>query len=140
MSAPKEYGTSLTLAEAKVMLEAAEREAAAHGWPMVIAIVNTGGHLIALHTMDNAQLGSVEIARRKAETSLLFKRPTKAFEDVIAKGGAGLKVLSMPNVTALEGGMPIERAGKVIGAIGVSGMQSSDDAVVACAAIAALPA
>ena len=138
MSAPMEYGVSLTLVEAKVIIEAAEKEAVKNSWPMVIAIVDTGGHLIALHKMDNAQLGSVEIARLKAETSLKFKRPTKAFEDGIAAGGAWLKILSMPGVAALEGGLPIERGGKIIGAIGVSGMASADDAVVARAGIAAL--
>lgn len=138
MPAPLEYGHSLTLSEAKLMLEAAEKEAAKNNWPMVIAIVDTGAHLIALHKMDNAQLGSVEIARLKAETSLKFKRPTQAFEAAVAGGGMGTKVLSMPGVAALEGGLPIERHGKIIGAIGVSGMQSSDDAVVARAAIAAL--
>lgn len=138
MSAPKEYGVSLTLAEAKTMLEAAEKEAARNSWPMVIAIVDTGAHLVALHKMDNAQLGSVEVARLKAETALKFKRPTLAFEETVAKGGAGLKVLAMPGVTPLEGGLPIERGGKIIGAIGVSGMASPDDAVVARAGIAAL--
>lgn len=138
MAPPLEYGQSITLADAKRMLEAAEREAQSHHWPMVIAIVDTGGHLIALHKMDHAQLGSVEIARLKAETSLKFKRPTLAFEETVAKGGAGLKVLAMPNVTPLEGGLPIERGGKIVGAIGVSGMASPDDALVARAAIAAL--
>jgi glc operon protein GlcG len=138
MATPLEYGVSLTLSEAKIMMEAAEREAAKNNWPMVIAIVDAGGHLIALYKMDNAQLGSIEIARLKAETSLKFKRPTQAFEAAVAGGGVGLKVLSMPNVMALEGGLPVERGGKIIGAIGVSGMQSSDDAVVARAGIAAL--
>ena len=138
MPAPLEYGHSISLCEAKMMLEAAEKEAVKHSWPMVIAIVDTGGHLIALHKMDNAQLGSIEIARLKAETSLKFKRPTQAFEAAVAGGGMGTKVLSMPHVMALEGGLPIERCGKIVGAIGVSGMQSFDDAVVARAAIAAL--
>ncbi len=138
MAAPLEYGQSLTLAEAKIVMEAAEREAAANQWPMAIAIVDTGARLLMFHKMDNTQLGSIEISQRKAETSLNFKRPTLAFEETVAKGGAGLKILSMPNVVALEGGLPIIRDGKIIGAIGVSGMQSTDDAVVARAGIAAL--
>lgn len=138
MTAPMEYGVSLTLAEAKAVMEAAEREAVKNSWPMVIAIVDASAQLVALHKMDNAQLGSIEVARLKAETSLKFKRPTKAIEDGIAAGGVWLKLLSLPNVMALEGGLPIERGGKIVGAIGVSGMASADDAVVARAGLAAL--
>ncbi len=133
---PPEYGTAITFEQAKKVMEAAEKEATRNGWPMVIAIVETGGHLVMLHKMDQAQLGSVTIARLKAETALHFRRPTKMFEDAIAAGG--MRTLSMPNVLALEGGLPILRDGKVIGAIGVSGMQSSQDAEVARAGLAAL--
>ena len=135
---PPQYGTAMTLEQAKKVMEAAEKEAAKNGWPMVIAIVETGGHLVMLHKMDQAQLGSVTIARLKAETALHFRRPTKLFEDSIAGGGAALRTLAMPNVLPLEGGVPIIKEGKVIGAIGVSGMQSSQDAEVARAGIAAL--
>lgn len=138
MASPLEYGVSLTLKEAKIVVEAAEKEAASHGWPMVIAIVDAAGHLLLQHRMDNAQYGSIEISRLKAETALKFRRPTKVFEDAIAGGGANLKFITMPNVLALEGGLPIERGGKIVGAIGVSGMASADDAVAARAGIAAL--
>jgi glc operon protein GlcG len=138
MSAPLEYGVSLTLAEAKTIMEAAEREAAKNNWPMVISIVDAGANLIMQHKMDHTQLGSITIARLKAETAVNFKRPTLAFEETLAKGGAALKILGMPNVTPLEGGLPVIRDGKVIGAVGVSGMASPDDAQVARAGIAAL--
>jgi uncharacterized protein GlcG (DUF336 family) len=112
-------------------MEAAQREAEVHHWPMVIAIVDSGGHLVMLHKLDQAQYGSVAIAQLKAETALNFRRPTKAFEEAVAAGGIGMKVLSMTNVLALEGGLPIIAASKIVGAIGVSGMQSHQDAQVA---------
>jgi uncharacterized protein GlcG (DUF336 family) len=135
---PPEYGAAITLAQAKKVVEAAEKEALSRGWPMVIAIVETGGHLVVLHKMDQAQLASVTIARLKAETALNFRRPTKVFEDIIAGGGVGLRTLSAPGVIAMEGGLPIMQGGKVIGGIGVSGMQSSQDAEIARAGLAGL--
>jgi uncharacterized protein GlcG (DUF336 family) len=119
-------------------MAAAEAECDAHGWPMVIAIVDSGGNLVMLHALDQAQHGSLEIAQRKAATAVNFRRPSKAFEDIVAGGGSGLRILSMPNVTALEGGVPILVDGQVIGAIGVSGMRSDQDAQVAYAGIKAI--
>ena len=84
MTTPLQYGAPITLEAAKRVAAAAEAEANANDWPMVIAIVDTGGHLILLHRIDHAQNGSVDIARRKAETAVNFKRPTKVFEDAIA--------------------------------------------------------
>jgi uncharacterized protein GlcG (DUF336 family) len=88
--------------------------------------------------MDNTQIGSIEVAIGKAQTANNFKRPSKAFEDVVAGGGAGLRILSLPGVVPLEGGEPILLQGKIIGGIGVSGMQSSQDAQVAKAGLNAL--
>jgi glc operon protein GlcG len=138
MTTPPQYGASITLEAAKRVAAAAEAEANANDWPMVIAIVDTGGHLILLHRIDHAQNGSVDIARRKAETAVNFKRPTKVFEDAIAQGGMHLRMLAMGNLLPLEGGLPILEDGKVVGAIGVSGMQSTQDAQVARAGLAAL--
>lgn len=135
---PPNYGPAITLDAAKKVMAAAEAEAARMSWPMVIAIVDSTGHLVMLHRMENAQYGSVKVAQRKAETALDFRRPTKAFEDAIAGGGAGMRIVTMPDVLALEGGMPIMADGKVIGAIGVSGMRSDQDAQVGRAGIAAL--
>jgi uncharacterized protein GlcG (DUF336 family) len=135
---PPEYGPPITLALAKKVMAAAEQEASRNRWPLAIAIVDSGGHLVMLHRIDQTQHGSVTIARLKAETALNFRRPTKVFEDGVAAGGQGLRTLSMPNVLALEGGLPIFADGKVIGAIGVSGMHSPQDAQVARAGVDAL--
>lgn len=138
MTTPPQYGVSITLADAKRVMAAAEAEAHENGWPMVIAVVDVGGHLIMLHRIDHAQNGSVAIARQKAETAVNFKRPTKVFEDAVTQGGQHLRILAMSNVTPLEGGLPLMKDGKVVGAIGVSGMQSTQDAQVAQAGAAVL--
>jgi glc operon protein GlcG len=135
---PLPYGPSITLDEARRVMEAAEAEARANHWPMVIAIVDTAGLLVMFHRMDNTQTGSVEIGPAKARTAALFKRPTRAFEEAIANGGIGLRMLSMTHVMPLEGGLPIMRDGAIIGGIGVSGMTSPQDAQVARAGLAAL--
>jgi glc operon protein GlcG len=135
---PPPYGPPIPLATAKIVMEAAEAEAVRNRWPMVIAIVDSTGHLVALHRLDQAQYGSVHVALAKAETALNFRRPTKAFEESLAAGGLGLRVLGVPNVTPLEGGVPLLRDGEIVGAIGVSGMQSSHDAQVAQAGVEAL--
>ncbi len=137
---PVDYGSPLGLAAAKRVMAAAEAMAVANSWPMVIAIVDSSRDLVLLHKLDNAQHGSVTIARLKAETALDFKRPTKFFEDAVAGGGLGLRVLSMPNVCALEGGIPLLDGGRIVGAIGVSGMRSTQDAEVAEAGARALAA
>ena len=135
---PLPYGNPITLDRAKIAMQAAEAEAQRNQWPMVIAIVDSTGHLLMLHRFDQAQFGSVQVAQRKAETALNFRRPTKVFEDAIAAGGVGVRIVSMDNVIALEGGLPMIIDGKVIGAIGVSGMQSNQDAQVAQAGLNAL--
>lgn len=120
---------SLTLDGAKKAAAAAEAEALKNGWNVVIAIVDDGGNLLFLQRLDGTQASSSETASRKARTAALFKRPTKALEDAVAGGRVAL--LSLPNVTPLEGGLPLVYKGEVIGAIGVSGAQSSQDAQVA---------
>lgn len=132
-----EYGSPISLDLASKIMAGAEAEAASNSWPMVIAIVDTSGRLKLLHRMDHAQLGSVDVAQRKATTALEFKRSTKVFEDLLAGGGAGLKMLSVAGVCALEGGLPIVKNNQVIGGIGVSGMRSDQDAQVAVAGLAA---
>lgn len=136
--APPPYGEAITLAQAKKVMAAAEAEAIKNKWPVVIAIVDDGGHLVMLQRLENTQLGSIDIALGKAKTSALFRRPTKAFQDGIEKGGINLRILAIPNATPLEGGIPIIHEGKVIGAIGVSGVQSFEDAQIGQAGIDAL--
>ncbi len=127
------YGPPISLELAKQVVAAAEAEALANSWPMVIAVVDSSGHLVILHRLDHAQLGSISIAQFKAETAVNFKRPTKVFEEALAAGGLGLRLLSANNLCPLEGGLPLLKNGEVIGAIGVSGMQSTQDAQVAAA-------
>lgn len=135
---PLPYGPPVTLATAKMIMAAAEREAATHHWPMAIAIVDSTAHLVLFQRADQTQLGSMDVAIAKAMTAIKFRRPTKVFEDAMAAGGAGLRLSTMPGVAALEGGVPIVVAGQVIGAIGVSGMLSAQDAQVAAVGIAAV--
>jgi uncharacterized protein GlcG (DUF336 family) len=136
---PLQYGPPVTLAQARAVMAAAEAEALAHDWPMVIAIVDSGGHLVMLHALDQAQHGSVPVAQGKAETAVNFRRPSKVFEDAVAAGSLGWRLLGMSNLLPLDGGLPLIVEGRVVGAIGVSGMQSTQDAQVAAAGAAAIP-
>jgi uncharacterized protein GlcG (DUF336 family) len=129
----QEYGPSISLADAKKVLEAAESEAARNEWAMVIAIADSGGHLIAMHRMNHAQLGSIAIAQAKARTAVSFKCHTKVFEKVVSEGGLGLRLLSIEGLCPLEGGIPLIEEGRIVGAIGVSGAQSIQDGQVATA-------
>jgi len=134
------YGGPITLDEARRVADAARAEAQRHGWPMVIAIADSTGQLALLYRLDQAQHGSVLVAQQKAKTAVDFRRPTGAFEAALAEGGLHLRLLGMTNLTPLEGGLPILRDGRVIGAIGVSGMQSTQDAQIAAAGLAAMQA
>lgn len=138
--APVPYGESISLADAKKAIAAAEEEALKNKWPVAIAVVDPAGFLIAFSRLENTQLGSVEVALQKAKTSALFRRPTKVFEDMLAAGGAGTKILSLPGAIPIEGGLPIIVDGKIVGAIGVSGVKSTEDAVIATAGLAAVKA
>lgn len=126
----------LTLEDANRISQAARRAAVEHNWNVVIAVVDDGGHLISLERMDGAQKGSVRVAEQKAKTAILFKRPTKAFEDAVLQGRPVM--MTMPDVICLEGGLPLIRAGVHVGAIGVSGVKSSEDGIVAEHGAAAL--
>jgi glc operon protein GlcG len=126
----------LTLAAAKKIAAAAEAEALKHAWPVVIAVVDEGGNLICLQRLDSAQFGSVEIAIRKARSAVAFKRPTKAWEELLANGQN--RVLGLPGVLSSEGGVPLTWKGQIVGAIGVSGVKSSEDGQVARAGASVL--
>lgn len=128
--------SSLDLSDAKRIAEAAEAEAQANQWAVVIAIVDAAGHLLYLQRNDGAQLGSVEVAVGKATTAAHFRRPTKDWEERLAEGRLGY--LSFPSRTLLEGGVPVLMNGVVVGAVGVSGVKSHEDAQIARAGIAAL--
>jgi len=127
----------LELADIKAMMAAAEAEAAKNGWAVSIAIVDDGGHLLALQRLDGAPPISAHIAPAKAHTAALGRRESKVYEEVINGGRASF--LSAPLMQGmLEGGVPVMREGQCIGAVGVSGVKSGEDAQVARAAIAAL--
>jgi glc operon protein GlcG len=134
---PAPYGAPLTLEMAKKAMVAAEAEAMKNGWEVAISIVDSGGHLVAFSKIDNTQHASIDIATGKAKTAVNLRRPTKALQDSLAPGptgaGTGVRILSVPGVMPLEGGVPILKDGKIIGGIGVSGVLSSQDAEVAIA-------
>ncbi|HYR87071.1 MAG TPA: heme-binding protein [Terriglobia bacterium] len=126
----------ITLEAAKKMMSAAESEARKNNWNVAIAIVDAGGNLILFQKIDDTQLGSVNIAIGKAKTAVNFKRPTKAIEDIVA--GGRTVFLALDGITPLQGGLPVMFDGKLIGAVGVSGVTSAQDEQVAQAGIGAL--
>jgi len=126
----------ITLEAAKKMLAAAEGEARKNNWNVAIAIVDAGGSLILFQKLDDTQLGSVNIAIGKARTAVNFKRPTKALEDIVAGGRSVF--IALEGITPLQGGLPVMVDGKLIGAVGVSGVMSAQDEQVAQAAISEL--
>jgi uncharacterized protein GlcG (DUF336 family) len=129
---PPAYGLGISLDAAKKAMAAAEAEAKKNNWPVAIAIVDSSAKLVAFSKIDNTQHGSVDIAIGKAVTAVNLRRPTKALQDAVGQGGANLRLLAVPGVMPLEGGVLIMGAdGKVIGGIGVSGVTSQQDAQVA---------
>jgi glc operon protein GlcG len=127
---------TLTLDDAKKITAAAESEAKCNGWPVVIAIVDDGAHLLHLLRLDNTQFGSVDVAIQKARAAIAFRRPTKVWEEHISDGR--MRYLGLPGTLPIEGGLPITVNGQFIGAIGVSGVRSNQDAQVAQAGLDAL--
>jgi uncharacterized protein GlcG (DUF336 family) len=123
----------ITLEDAKKAIAAADAEARKNNWNVAIAILDAGGHLIMFERMDDTQIGSVNIAMGKARTAVNFKRPTKAMEDIVA--GGRMAFLAVEGITPVQGGLPVVVDGKVIGSVGVSGVQSSQDEQVAQAAV-----
>jgi glc operon protein GlcG len=124
------YGAPITIDAAKKAMAAAEAEAIKNNWGVAIAIVDSGGNIVLLQRLDNAQLSAPRIAEAKARTAVEFRRPTKVFEEAVAGGGVGLRVLTF-GASVAEGGVPIVAGGKIIGGIGVSGVASHQDAQVA---------
>ncbi|MBL8496737.1 heme-binding protein [Nitrosomonas sp. JL21] len=126
----------LTLEDAKIIAAGAEAEAKRHQWPVVIAIVDDGGHLLFLQRLDDAQYGSIAVAIEKARAAIAFRRPTKIWEDHVAEGH--VRYLNLPGTLPIEGGLPILINQQYIGAVGVSGVRSFQDAQIAQAGINAL--
>jgi len=124
---PNPYGASISLADAKKIAALSVAEAGRNGWKMAIAIVDTAGDLVYLEKMDGTQVASVNIAQDKARSSVRFKRPTRAMQDVLAAGGAGVRFLALQGAVPVEGGVPLVMDGKIVGAIGASGGTSEQD-------------
>jgi len=127
---------ALSLEDAKRVAAAARVEAEKNGWAVVIAVVDDGGHLIYLERMDSAQKASSRIAEEKGRTAILFKRPSKAIEEVVLEGR--IVMMGLPGAVPLEGGVPLMKDGQFLGGIGISGVQSFQDGIVAQAGAAAL--
>jgi uncharacterized protein GlcG (DUF336 family) len=125
---PNPLGGPVTLENARKAAAPALAEAEKNRWNVAVAVVDTGGNLVFYEKMDNTQIGSANVAIEKARTAALFKRPTRAFQDTLAAGGDGLRILTLKGVVAIEGGIPLVMDGKIVGAIGVSGATSAQDA------------
>ncbi len=135
---PTPYGAPISLEQAKKVIAGAEAEAKKNKWTMVIVVLDSGGNLVMLERMDGTQLGSIEAAKDKAYSAVLYRRPTKVFQDLVGQGGANLRLLRLSGASPLEGGIPILVDGKIVGAVGVSGAASEQDAQVAKAGADAL--
>jgi uncharacterized protein GlcG (DUF336 family) len=133
---PNPYGLNINLATAKKIAWAAAKEANRIKINAVIAIVDAGGHLIYLERFDKAQFGSIDVAVHKARCSVAYKRPTKSFEEAVNSGKISL--LTLDDICTVEGGLPIIRSGKIVGAIGVSGGTSQEDGQIATSGVSAL--
>ena len=125
------YGMPIALDAAKKAAGAAVAEARKNNWNMAIAIVDTGGHLVYFEKMDNTQIGSVNVAIEKARSAALFRRPTKVFQDGVAAGGEGLRLLRLEGAVPIDGGVPITVGGRITGGIGISGGSGEQDGQVA---------
>jgi len=135
---PNPYGTPIGVENAKKAAAPALAEARKNNWNMAVAIVDPSGNLVYYEKMDNTQLGSADICIAKARSAARFKRPTKAFQDALATGGAALRILRLEGAVPVEGGIPIVIEGKIVGAIGVSGDTSEHDAQCAQVGVDAL--
>jgi uncharacterized protein GlcG (DUF336 family) len=133
---PNPYGESISLENAKKVAAPALTEARKNNWTMAVAIVDVSGNLVYFEKMDNTQLAASNIAVEKARSAALLKRPTKALQDALSAGGEGLRILGLPGAVPVEGGLPLIASGKIVGAIGVSGQNSSQDAQCAQAGAA----
>ncbi len=128
----------LTLDVAKQIASAAQSEAINNGWNVCIAIVDPAGLLIYFQKLDDTQLASVEVSQAKARCAALYKRPSKALADVVTGGNVGM--MGLPGAIAVEGGLPLFVDGQIVGAIGISGVMSNQDGIVAKAGVDAFVA
>ena len=132
------YGPSISLENAKKVAAAALAEVRKNNWTMAVAVVDTNGDLVYFEKMDDTPLGSTIVCQEKARSAARFKRPTKAFQDMLAAGGEGVRVLRIQGAVPVDGGLPIMVGGKVVGGLGVSGANSDQDAAAAMAGLKTL--
>jgi uncharacterized protein GlcG (DUF336 family) len=135
---PNPYGPPISVESARKAATAALAEAVKNHWNMAVAVVDPNGTLIYYEKMDNTQIGSAQVSINKARSAALYKRPTKALQDALASGGAGLRVMALEGAVPVEGGVPLLSDGKIIGAIGVSGDTSDHDGICANAGAAVI--
>jgi uncharacterized protein GlcG (DUF336 family) len=135
---PNPYGPPISVDAAKKAAAAALAEAVKNHWTMAVAVVDPSGTLVYYEKMDNTQIGSAQVSINKARSAALYKRPSKSFQDNLASGGAGMRVLGLEGAVPVEGGVPIIAEGKIIGAIGVSGDTSDHDGICAQAGAAVI--
>jgi glc operon protein GlcG len=135
-----QYGANVNHEQARKAIAGAVANAKTQNLPMAIAVVDTAGQLVAFERMDNTQFGSIAVSQDKAASAALYRRPTKVFQDALAAGGAGLRILTLRGANAVEGGIPLIIDGKIMGAIGVSGGSAEQDGVVAKAGMDAFAA
>ncbi len=133
-----QYGNNVNLEQARKAVAAAEAEARKNGWPVAITVVDNAGQLVLFQRMDNTQTASVQVAQDKAVSAAMYRRPTKVMQDAMAGGGAGMRFLNLKNASVVDGGIPLTVDGKIVGAIGVSGVAADQDGQCAAAGVAAL--
>jgi glc operon protein GlcG len=126
------YGAPISLERARAVIQAAVAESNKRGWAMNISVLDSGGNLVAFERMDGAQIASISISEHKGRAAVKFRRPTKVFEDAIQKSSLNY-IMTLDDVVASRGGVPLIENGKLIGSIGVSGGTGSQDEVVALA-------
>jgi uncharacterized protein GlcG (DUF336 family) len=133
-----QYGSNITLEQARKAAAAADAEAKKNGWPVAIAVVDNAGMLVYFERAENTQTASIQVAIDKAVSSAMYRRPTKAFQDAVAGGGAGVRSLNLRNASAVDGGLPVVVGGKIIGGLGVSGVTADQDGQIAKAGVDAM--
>ena len=133
-----QYGNNITLDQARKVASASESEARKNNWPVAIAIVDNAGQLVYFQKLDQTQTASVTVAQDKAVSAAIYRRPTKAFGDRVAAGGGGVTVLNLRGAAMSEGGLPLYMDGKIVGAIGVSGVTAEQDGQIAKAGVDSL--
>ena len=132
------YGAPISNESAKKVMAAAEKEAMDNGWNVAITILDSGGHVMMSQRFDNTPYGSIRISEAKARAAVEFKNPTKVYHEVIAAGGAGRRLLSVPDAVFLQGGNLIVQDGVIVGSIGTSGATSDQDEQTSMAGAAAV--